>query len=177
MPSPNLQWLYVAVLVAVAAALHGLRRRIWLFALVVLPGTVAHEGTHLLTGWALNAQPAGFTVLPRRGPGGWTLGAVSFGHVRWYNAFFVGMAPLLLLPAAYALLRWRLQGPLALGWQEALAVYLIANLLYAALPSWQDLRIAARSPIGWILLAAGLAWGWRAWRGGPKPGPGVAIRR
>ena len=40
-------------------------------------------------------------------------------------------------------------------------VFLLANLVFAALPSWQDLRIAARSPIGWLLLAGGLAWGGR----------------
>lgn len=38
------------------------------------------------------------------------------------------------------------------------AVFLIANLVYASIPSWQDLWIASRSPIGWTLLAGGIAW-------------------
>lgn len=163
MPSHLREWLYLAAVVGVLYLFRALRRLFWLFAVVVLPGTVAHEGLHYLTGLALGAQPAGFSLLPRREGRGWMLGSVSFAHVRWYNAFFVGLAPLLLLPGAYYLTLWRLHGALAIGWREALAVYLIANLVYAALPSWQDLRIAARSPIGWVLLAAGVVWGWATW--------------
>ena len=98
---------------------------------------------------------------------------MSFSHLVWYNSFFIGMAPLLLLPAAYALARWRLAGPMVFGWPECLMIYLIANLAYAALPSWQDVRISARSPIGWLLLAGGLVWGWHRLetRGGAVNGP------
>jgi hypothetical protein len=102
----------------------------------------------------------GFTVLPRREGRGWVLGAVALANLRWYNAFFIGLAPLLLLPAAYGLFRWRLGQHPAFGWAEAGMVYLLANLVFGALPSWQDLRIAARSPIGWLLLAGALGWGW-----------------
>ncbi len=84
------------------------------------------------------------------------------------------MAPLLLLPAAYFLVVWRMEGAPALGWREALAVYLIANLIYAALPSWQDVTIAAKTPVGWVLLAAALAWGWHAWRAPSIPAPAGA---
>ena len=100
------------------------------------------------------------------------MGSVSFSHLTWYNAFFIGMAPLLLLPAAYGLARWRLGGQPVFGWREGLMIYVIANLAYAALPSWQDLRISARSPIGWLLLAAGLAWGWHWYQArSPVPPP------
>ena len=163
MSSQNVQLLFLAALVAMLALFHGSRRFFWLFSLLVLPGTFAHECCHLLLGLALNARPAGFNLLPRREGRGWEMGSVSFANLRWYNAFFVGMAPLLLLPAAYGLLRWRLAGDPVVGWPEALAVYVIANLVYAALPSWQDCRQAARSPIGWLLLAAGIAYGWHRW--------------
>ncbi|BDU76924.1 hypothetical protein [Mesoterricola sediminis] len=162
------EWAYVALIAAALFGLHALRRAFWLFALLTLPGTLAHETCHLVLGLLLRAQPSGFTVVPRREGRGWAMGSVSFARIRWYNAFFVGVAPLLLLPAAYGLLRWRLGAHPGIGWPEALAIFAIANLVYASVPSWQDLRIAARSPIGWLLLAGGLAWGWHTLRQ-PRP--------
>ncbi len=156
MPYQAGQWLFLAALVAMLFLLHWIRRVFWLFTLLVLPGTLAHETCHLLLGWALNGRPAGFNLLPRRTERGWELGSASFSHVTWYNAFFIGLAPLALLPAAFGLMRWRLNLHPTFTWQEALAVYLIANLAYAGLPSWQDWKVAARSPIGWLLLAAGI---------------------
>jgi len=170
------EWLYVAGVVVLVFGLHALRRTFWLFALLILPGTLAHEVCHLGMGLLLNGGPTGFTVIPRREGRGWALGSVSFSHIRWYNAFFIGAAPLLLLPGAYLLLRWRLGGPPVFGWPEILAVYAIANLVYASVPSWQDLRIAARSPIGWLLLAGGLAWGWQRLQH-PVPAPPRATAR
>ena len=154
-------WSYLTALVVLLLLFHRARKVFWLFSVLVLPGTCAHEACHLALGLLLGGRPSGFNLLPRRNERGWELGSVSFRRITWYNAFFIGVAPLLLLPAAYALARWRLDGALALGWRELLILYLIANLAYAALPSWQDLKIAARSPIGWLLLAGAAVWGWR----------------
>ena len=156
---------YAAAVGAGLVALHLARRAPWLVALLALPGTLAHEACHWLLGRLLNGRPVRFTVWPRREGRGLVLGAVAFANLRWYNAFFVGLAPLALLPAAWVLFRWRLSAGPALRASEAAAAFLIANLLFAALPSRQDLRIAARSPVGWALLAAGLAWAWFRFRG------------
>ena len=153
---------YLAGLAAMLWVLNQAKRSFWLCALLALPGTLCHETCHWLVGKLLNAQPVHFTVLPRREGHGFVLGAVAFRHLRWYNAFFVGMAPLLLLPLAYGLLLWRLGSHPTMDWPEAATLFLLANLVFAALPSWQDVRIAARSPIGWLLLAGALVWGW--WR-------------
>jgi len=174
MPSPPREWVYLCVLVAAVLVLHGLRRLFWIFTVLVLPGTLAHEACHYLLGLLLNGGPVRFQILPRREGTGWAMGSVSFNHLRWYNAFFIGLAPLLLLPAAYALVRWRLGGHPVLDWKEALAIYAGANLLYAALPSWQDVKIAAKSPVGWLLLAGTLAWGWHARKGPPRVQPPVS---
>ncbi|HEX9010052.1 MAG TPA: hypothetical protein VF804_06775 [Holophagaceae bacterium] len=136
------------------------RRSFWLISLLALPGTLCHELCHWAVGHLLNGRPVRFTVIPRREGRGFVLGAVAFSNVRWYNAFFIGLAPLLLLPMAYGLLLWRLGHAGTLGWPEVGLVFLLANLVFAAVPSGQDLRIAARSPIGWLLLAGTLAWGW-----------------
>lgn len=136
------------------------RRSFWGFSLLALPGTVCHELCHWAVGHLLRGRPVRFTVVPHREGRGYVLGSVAIANLRWYNAFFIGLAPLLLLPAAWALFRWRLAGAPTLGWPEAALVFLLASLLGAALPSGQDLRIAARSPVGWLLLAGALGWGW-----------------
>jgi len=164
--------LYLAILVGMLLVFQRLKRLFLVFSLAVLPGTLCHELCHLCVGGLLGGQPTNVTVLPKREGRTWVMGAVTFAHVRWYNAFFLGLAPLLLLPLAYGLLAWRLKAQAAMTWGEALWLYLIANLIYAALPSWQDLKVAARSPVGWLLLAAAAAYGWYRFR--MEPGPAAA---
>jgi len=159
--SRNVALGYLAAMAGMLWLLNQTKRSFWLVSLLALPGTFCHELCHWLVGTLLNGQPLRFTVLPRREGRGYVLGSVALGNLRWYNAFFIGLAPLLLLPLAYGLFLWRLGERPQFGWPEAGMVFLLANLLFAALPSWQDLRIAARSPIGWLLLVGGLAWGGR----------------
>ncbi len=151
---------YLAGTAALLWVMNQARRSFWLCALLALPGTLCHEACHWLIGSLLNGQPTGFTVIPRREGRGFVLGSVALQNLRWYNAFFIGLAPLLLLPLAYGLFLWRLGGNPELGWAEAAMMYLLANLLFGAVPSWPDFRIAARSPIGWLLLGAALVLGW-----------------
>ena len=152
--------IYLALLVGTLLLFQRLKRLFLLFALAVLPGTFCHELCHLCVGWLLGGKPANFTLLPKREGHAYVLGSVAFAQIRWYNAFFLGMAPLLMLPLAYALLTWRLKNHPVLNWGEGFAFYLIANLIYASLPSWQDFRIAARSPVGWLLLVAAVVFAW-----------------
>lgn len=158
----GLQLAYLAGFAAMLWLLNQARRSFWLFSLLVLPGTFCHELCHWILGHLLGGRPTHFTILPKREGRGWVLGSVGLGNLRWHNAFFIGLAPLLLLPLAYGLLLWRLGGTPRFGWAEAGMIFLLANLVFGAIPSKQDLKIAARSPIGWLLLAAALAWGW--WR-------------
>lgn len=164
-------WVYLSGMAAALWVLNQARRSFWLCALLAWPGTVCHEACHWLVGKLLNGHPAHFTVIPRRDGHGFVLGSVALKNLRWYNAFFIGMAPLLLLPLTYGLLLWRLDRHPGFGWSEAGIAFLLANLLFAALPSWQDLRIAARSPVGWLLLGGALAWGWMRF---VRPAIGIA---
>jgi hypothetical protein len=151
---------YLAATAVMLWLLNQAKRSFWLCALLALPGTLCHELCHWLVGTLLNGQPVRLTVLPRREGRGFVLGSVALANLRWYNAFFIGLAPLLLLALAYGLFQWRLSERPVVGWTEAGVVFLLANLVFGAVPSWQDLRIAARSPIGWLLLAAACGWGW-----------------
>jgi hypothetical protein len=154
-------WGYGAALFLAVVLLRKTRRFMYLFALLILPGTLSHEICHYLVGLVLNGQPTGIQLLPQRTGRKVALGSVQFAHARWYNAFFIGLAPLALLPLAIWLIRWRISLPLEVDWKEGAIFYLVVNLVMACMPSGQDLKVAARSPIGWILLAGLLAWvGW-----------------
>jgi len=126
-----------------------------LFFVAAFPATLAHELMHLFVGLLTFGQPSGLRLIPARRASGYALGSVTCHNVRWYNGLFIGLAPLLLLPLALVLLLWRAHtgatlDVIELGWS-----YTIACLVYASLPSWQDLRIAVAS--SWLILALLLA--------------------
>ena len=170
---PARTWLCLGLLVAVLWLFQKAKRFLWPFALLVLVGTLCHEACHWVAGLVLNGRPVAFSVQPRREQGQIHLGEVRLQNLRWYNAFFIGMAPLAMLPAACWLFQWLLSQPLPLGPLLLLGLFLVANLAYGAIPSWTDCHVAAKSPVGWLLLAAGCVWIWTGQPGGlgllPRP--------
>jgi len=149
----------IALVVIFYALLRGSRHTMWRIALLSFPGTIAHELMHLVVGFLFNAKPHGFSIWPRPGSSSWTLGSVSFRNIGLLNGAFVALAPLLLLPIAWLCLvhvlvplwvdgRW--------GWW-LLGGYLAATALFAALPSFQDIRIGGPSLLLYGALG-GLAW-------------------
>ena len=148
---------YAGVVMVCVLVLYFLRSHIIIFSLAAFPGTLLHELLHFIAGLVSFGRPTGFSVIPRRVSRGYALGSVRFAHVRWYNAWFIGLAPLLLLPMALFLLAWRVQGLHGFVVAEILWAYLLATLIYASLPSWPDIKIAASS--FWLLLfAAAVYW-------------------
>ena len=125
-------------------------------AFLFLPGTMVHEGLHWVAAFLLNGQPASFSIWPKRlENGNWVLGSVSIRNLTWYNGIFIGLAPLvgfillLLLTPQYA--HWQFS-------QRDLWYWLCASpILLLCLPSWQDLRMVAKSflPILFMAIAAG----------------------
>ena len=149
-----------AVLVVIFYAfLRSVRDSMWRVALLSLPGTFAHELAHFLVGWILRARPHGFSIWPRPDGRGWRLGSVSFGNIGLLNGVWVTLAPLLLLPLAWLCLVHILM-PL---WVDArwgwwlLAGYLTATAVFAALPSFQDIVLGARSLFFYVVIGV-LVW-------------------
>ena len=149
----------VTLVVAAYVLLRSLRDSMWRVALFALPGTIAHELMHLVVGYVLGAGPHGFSMWPRPQGRGWQLGSVSFRNIGLLNGAWVALAPLLLLPLAWLGLvqillplwnerRW--------GWW-LLGGYLTATVLFAALPSLQDIRIGWRSLLFYASLG-GMLW-------------------
>jgi len=153
--------LYVGAVLVLLGVMFALRRLMPVFFLAVFPATLAHELTHLGAALLLNGKPAGFRLIPQRSNNGYVLGAVRCANVRWYNGLFIGLAPLALLVVAVALMGWRVRGHVAINGSEVLWVYAIACLVYAAIPSWQDIKVALASL--WWLIALGAVVVWFCW--------------
>ena len=131
----------------------------WRAALLALPGTFAHELSHLIVGFLVLAKPSGFSLWPRRYGNNWVLGSVAFRNIGLLNGAFVALAPLLLLPVAWlCLTHWLL--PMwerrEWGWW-LLGDYVTATILLAALPSFQDLKMGGRSLLLYGTIAA-IVW-------------------
>ena len=134
---PALSWWQLAgMLVLLRASTH---LGMWSYALLALPGTVAHEFAHFLVALVLGASPSFPSLLPQRSERGWRLGSVSF-RAGLLRSVPIVLAPLALLPIALACAVVFL--PTAPWPLRLLHLWLVAALAYASLPSRADLRIA-----------------------------------
>lgn len=129
----------------------------WIYALIALPGTLAHEFAHFAVAFVLGARPAFPSLVPVRTERGWRLGSVAFrvGHAR---ALPIALAPLLLAPLA---LWWAGALLHASPWPlRALHIWIVAALVTASLPSRTDMRLAlpALAVLAVVGIAVALAW-------------------
>jgi hypothetical protein len=149
----------IALVLGFYVLLRAARSSMWRIALLSLPGTIAHELSHFVVGMLLLAKPRGFSVWPRADGHTWRLGSVSFGNIGLLNGAFVALAPLLLLPLVW-LCVIHLLLPLwndgQWGWW-LLAGYVSATALFAALPSFQDIKLGSPSLLLYAALG-GLLW-------------------
>lgn len=149
---------YLTPSLVLAIVFRMLARRAPVFFVFYLSGTILHELAHLLLGLLTNARPVSFSVMPRRASASrWILGQVSFANIRWYNAAFVGLAPMSILAVPVFVAMHRLHAGDAPGWIDAAIAVLIAPAFLSFLPSAADLLIALRS---WPYAVAGGAYLW-----------------
>jgi len=153
--------LYLLPSLVLAAIFRMLARRHPIFFSFYLSGTILHELAHLVMGLLTNARPVKISVLPRRGAGRqWILGSVSFANIRWYNAAFVGLAPILIILVPLLVAVYRLQFGAPYGWMDVAIAALIAPAFLSFLPSGADLLITVRS---WPYAAAAGVYLWWVW--------------
>lgn len=133
-----------------------------LYFLVAFPGIFLHEFAHFLVALVTNGKPEGINLIPKKEANGdWTLGYVMF-EPSWWNAGFVALAPLLLLPLASVVLYQSLYP--ASGLETLVGGYLLGCFARGAIPSRTDWKIAFRYPAGTAVIFVGFAQaGHAAW--------------
>lgn len=156
---PGAYVMYLA-LIGITVCLVRSSMRPTFFALIAWPGTLAHELSHAAVGFVLGAKPSSLSMWPKALEGGqWQLGAVEFTNLRWWNAPWTALAPMLLAPLSFTI-AW-LWGYPALASGElgyfAMVIYLCAVMLQASWPSSTD--FAAAVP-GLAIIGLVLAWLW-----------------
>lgn len=155
----NAYWMYLTMGVMTAllvrCSLHPT-----IFALVAWPGTLAHELSHAAVGLCLGAKPASLSLWPKSlGNGQWQLGSVGFTNLKWWNAPWTAMAPMLLAPLSlYLAFVWGYPAWAAGDLKAALVpLYFCAVMLQASWPSSTDFEVAFP---GLVVLALLAAWFW-----------------
>jgi hypothetical protein len=124
-------------------------------------GTLCHELAHFAVGLLFNAEPVGFTIIPRRNGRTWELGSVSFANLRWYNAAPAALAPFLVLLVPLAVAWWRTRSPWHFGPADLVLTLVLAPQFLSFWPSPVDWKLALRSwPYLLIIAAAVIAWCW-----------------
>ncbi len=154
--------IYLAVVIMSAAVLHRLRNSPRFYSVIALPGTAGHELLHFLVGTLTLARPVRASVWPKfHRDGSATLGYVMFANIRWYNALWVGFAPVLALPASLWLVYYRSGQVSTLLPAEIVWAYIAASLAYSCLPSRADVGIVLSKPVGLLFYGAALGvWVW-----------------
>lgn len=117
---------------------------------LALPGIFVHEFAHWLIAFVLRSSPSSFLLFPRKeSPTVWVLGSVQF-EPHWWSAGLVALAPGYLVPLAAWLISLHAMGLNTVG--QIMGGYAVVTLLWSALPSTQDWRIAIRYPLGTTVL-------------------------
>jgi hypothetical protein len=134
----------------------------WIYSLIALPGTLAHELAHFIVALVLFAHPRFPSLIPiRMEHGGWRLGSVAF-RADYARALPIAMAPLALAPLA---LWWAGTFLHAASWPlYGLHMWLVAAMMTASVPSGTDFKLAlpaliALTAVGVIVLV--ILWMYR----------------
>ena len=130
-------------------------------------GVLFHELAHAIVGFVLGAKPNKFVVIPssiNNGDGRkvYVLGHIECLNLRWYNAFPVALAPVLLLFVAYGIEKyyWSFAPAQTLSY-ELFYVYLLVTFILNAMPSSIDFEEGFENILGVILWVGVIAVFWK----------------
>jgi len=136
--------IYAAICVAACKSRHQI-----LHTILVFPGVLLHEWAHFIASYLSFGKPDSIAFNQKTIGGRRVLGEVISKNIRWYNAAFIGLAPIsLLLTIPWYLKKHQGNDVLLIDWLIAPA---LGSILVTAWPSSQDIKISLRS---WPLFIA-----------------------
>jgi hypothetical protein len=116
----------------------------WFF---IFPGVFLHEVSHYLISFCLNGKPNKFSIIPGKEnlPNGklfFKFGNVFHNNLKWFNRFFIGMSPLLLIFCIYYLNKYYFSYVDDSLLANLLFIYIVIILTNSAIPSSSDFLVA-----------------------------------
>jgi len=113
-------------------------------------GTFFHELMHLIFSSLLNGKPTRVSLFPKRVEDGFILGYVQSSNIRWYNAFPIAMAPIILMYFAFYV-----NQNFFYYFEDNLVTYIVyiyvqVSLIDSSIPSTQDFKVAFGN-LGFVL--------------------------
>lgn len=133
---------FMSIILLLARFKHLAKRNIITISLFSLFGTFLHELAHYISSLLTNGKPSRFSVLPQKSNNGYTLGYIISRNIKWYNAFIISFAPLVLFILAYYLHTYFFMYLDKNIYTWILYLFLMINLIDSAIPSGQDFKVS-----------------------------------
>jgi hypothetical protein len=152
--------LYLLPSVVFAIMIKALSGRLIVFTFLTLAGTLCHEIAHYVIGFLTNARPTSINIIPKRiDRHHYQMGAVTFSNLRWYNAVFTALAPIIILAIPLFYAEWHVNHSSGFGWEDAAMMFILAPQFLCFWPSRTDWVLALRS-WPYLLLLMPIYWYW-----------------
>jgi hypothetical protein len=144
----NANILYFAIMFAaiIGKIKESAKKNIYTVWIIYLVGTFFHELSHYLSSLFLNGRPNWFSIFPSKsmqadGTVNITLGYVNNQNLRWYNVFFIALAPLSLIPTSYWVYFNFFNFFDKNIFSFLIYIFLIVSLIFSSIPSSTDLKL------------------------------------
>ncbi|MGE4511543.1 MAG: hypothetical protein AB7D43_10640 [Sulfurimonadaceae bacterium] len=127
--------------------------------LVYFFGVLAHEASHFIVSLLTLGKPIGFTIIPvkkeliveEKKYVYWEFGHVVARNTTFLNSFYIGLAPLLLMPLAYLVYVNFFNFVPFNGLNIVFLHAIVFVLLFNSFPSEADIKVAFSSAIGVVV--------------------------
>ena len=132
---------FAIVLAAIFGKLfEGSRNSIYKMWVTFFVGTFAHELSHFLVGVVTLGFPYKFSIIPHRGAveNSYVMGHVKCYNMKWYNRFWISMAPLLLLPLAFLVFKSYFNFFESNIHNFFIWIFILVSLIFSSIPSGAD---------------------------------------
>ena len=145
---PTKTLIYLILIFILIFFLKKLPQTSYLYALLTLPATIMHELTHLVLSILTFGKPTKINLLPKKTENGIIYGYVENSNITYYNAIFIGLAPLILLVFGFIFI-FKYLIPETNIYLIVWYFYISLMFIEGGIPSRTDLKIAL---ISWPLI-------------------------